>query len=111
MPGRPAQEVLFINNWEKYYRTRDEKLPCDAFGRAKLSDAKPNKQTLGEWTAAEAGDMDFANVVFNNCANPYVHRARGHGGPFGYLVAATVDIYKGSVRSGATCMNFSRRTS
>ena len=42
--------------------------------------------------ATEPSDMDLVNVACSNCANPYVHRARGLGGPFGYLVAATVDI-------------------
>eukprot|EP00928_Gymnodinium_smaydae_P061171 TRINITY_DN45323_c0_g1_i1.p1 TRINITY_DN45323_c0_g1~~TRINITY_DN45323_c0_g1_i1.p1 ORF type:complete len:915 (-),score=272.25 TRINITY_DN45323_c0_g1_i1:180-2924(-) len=59
------------------------------------NDVYPLRQTLGALTAAEEGAKYFANVVYENMANPrmlIVHEVMGRG--CGYLTAATARIYR-----------------
>jgi len=64
------------------------------------NDVYPIQQSLGAWTAAEEGARYFANVVYENSANPrmlIVHELMGRS--CGWLTAATANFYHGIVSS------------
>lgn len=59
------------------------------------NDVFPIKQSLGAWTAAEQGALNFQNVVAENNANPrmlIVHEVMGRN--CGWLTAATAQEYR-----------------
>merc|ERR1712190_707921 len=83
-----------------FLKTNDYDLTVIGLPKTIDNDVYPIKQTLGAWTAAEQGANYFANVVYENSANPrmlIIHEVMGRG--CGYLTAATASVYRGIMQS------------